>query len=147
MVDEALRARRLEVIEEHFRSEVDQEFDRTLATFGEDGHPHYEIVATGQVFDGADEVMEYYRTTRTAFPDQRHDGVRLHVADDAVIAEFELLGTNTGPFYGLEPTGKAFRVPIIAVFSFEGERITNERIYFDSADLLRQIGHEVLLTL
>ena len=66
MVDEALRVRRLEVIEEHFRSEVDQEFDRTLATFGEDGHPHYEIVATGQVFDGADEVMEYYRTTRTA---------------------------------------------------------------------------------
>lgn len=149
MVDDELRARRLAVIEEHFRSEVDQEFERTLATFGagEEGHPHYEIVPTGQVFDGAEEVMGYYRTTRTAFPDQRHDDVRLHVADDAVIAEFDLLGTNTGPFYGLEPTGKAFRVPIIAVFTFEGERITNERIYFDSASLLKQIGHESLLAL
>jgi steroid delta-isomerase-like uncharacterized protein len=147
MVDDALRARRLEVIDEHFRSEVDQEFERTLATFGEHGTPHYEIVPTGQVFDGPDEVMEYYRTTRTAFPDQRHDDVRLHVADDAVIAEFQLLGTNTGPFYGLEPTGKAFRVPIIAVFTFDGDSITNERIYFDSADLLKQIGHEALLAL
>ena len=89
--------------------------------------------------------MGYYRTTRTAFPDQRHDDVRVHVADDAVITEFDLLGTNTGEFYGLPPTGKAFRVPIIAVFFFDGDRITNERVYFDSASLLRQIGREELL--
>jgi steroid delta-isomerase-like uncharacterized protein len=145
VIDEDLRARRLRIVEEHFLSEVEQEFDRTLATFGEGGTPHYEIMATGQVFDGDDEVMGYYTTTRTAFPDQRHDGVRLHVADDAVIAEFDLLGTNLGPFYGLPPTGKDFRVPIVALFFFEGERITNERIYFDSASLLRQIGREELL--
>jgi len=143
MITEELRRRRLDVIEEHFRSEVTKEFDLTLATFG--GHPHYEIMATGQVFDGDDEVMGYYTTTRTAFPDQRHDNVRLHVADDAVIAEFELLGTNTGPFYGLPPTGQSFRVPIIAVFFFEGDGITNERIYFDAASLLTQIGRAELL--
>ena len=145
MLTDELRQRRLELIEEHFRSEVAHEFELTLATFN--GHPHYEIMATGQVFDGADEVMGYYRTTRTAFPDQRHDEVRLQVADDAVIAEFDLLGTNTGEFYGLPPTGKAFRVPIIAVFFFEDDRITNERIYFDSASLLTQIGRGELLAL
>ena len=134
------------MLEEHFRTEVDHEFEATLATF--DGHPHYEIMATGQVFDGADEVMGYYRTTRTAFPDQRHDGVRFHVADDDVIvAEFDLLGTNTGEFYGLPPTGKAFRVPIVALFSFEGDRITNERIYFDAASLVTQIGRAEVLGL
>ena len=144
-MDEALRERRLAVVAEHFRSEAAQEFDETLATFLD--HPRYEIVPTGQVFDGAEEVMGYYRTTRTAFPDQRHDDVRLHVADDAVIAEFDLLGTNLGEFYGLEPTGKAFRVPIVAVFTFEGEGITNERIYFDTASLLAQIGRAELLSL
>jgi steroid delta-isomerase-like uncharacterized protein len=144
--DDDLRQRRLEVLEEHFRTEVDHEFERTLATF--DGHPHYEIMATAQVFDGADEVMGYYRTTRTAFPDQRHDGVRFHVADDDVIvAEFDLLGTNTGEFYGLPPTGKAFRVPIVALFFFEGDRITNERIYFDAASLVTQIGRPEVLGL
>jgi steroid delta-isomerase-like uncharacterized protein len=142
-VTDDLRRRRVALVEEHFRTEVAQEFERTLATFN--GHPHYEIVPTGQVFDGDDEVMGYYRTTRTAFPDQRHDDVRIHVADDAVITEFDLLGTNLGEFYGLPPTGKAFRVPMIAVFSFEGDRITNERVYFDAASLLTQIGRGELL--
>jgi len=140
-----LRRRRLEVIEEHFRTEVTQEFDLTLGTFG--GHPHYEIMATGQVFDGDDEVMGYYRTTRTAFPDQHHDNVRFHVADDAIIAEFDLVGTNLGEFYGLPPTGRGFRVPLIAVFFFEDDRITNERVYFDAASLLTQIGRGDLLAL
>ena len=143
-MDRALRERREQVVREHFVSETEQQFDRTLATFN--GHPHYEIVPTGQVFDGDDEVMDYYLTTRTAFPDQRHENVRLHFADDAVIAEFDLLGTNLGDFYGRGPTRKSFRVPVIAVFFFEGDEIVNERVYFDSASLVNQIGHGDLLT-
>ena len=143
-MDADLRAARLAVLEEHFASEVEHRFEDTLATFG--GRPHYEIFATGQVFDGDDEVMGYYRTTRTAFPDQRHGGVVFHVGDDDTItAEFELLGTNTGEFYGLPPTGKAFRVPIVAIFSFEGEKIVSERIWFDAASLVRQIGRSEVL--
>jgi steroid delta-isomerase-like uncharacterized protein len=149
MITDELRERRLEVIREHMDTEVTKEFDRTLATFKNDsgGHPHYEIMATGQVFDGDDEVMGYYLTTRTAFPDQRHDNVRFHVTADAIITEFDLRGTNLGEFYGLPPTGKAFRVPIIAVFFFDGDRIVNERIYFDSASLVTQIGRGELLAL
>jgi steroid delta-isomerase-like uncharacterized protein len=145
MIDDDLRQRRLAVIREHMDTEVTHEFDRTLATFN--GHPRYEIMATGQVYDGDDEVMTYYHTTRTAFPDQRHDNSRFHVTDDAVIVEFELLGTNLGEFYGLPPTGKSFRVPIIAVFFFDGDRVVNERIYFDSASLVTQIGRGELLAL
>ncbi|WP_328352286.1 ester cyclase [Mycobacterium sp. NBC_00419] len=145
MLTDELRRRRLDTIREHMDTEVSKEFDRTLATFN--GHPRYEIVPTGQVFDGDDEVMTYYLTTRTAFPDQRHENAVFHLADDAVIVEFDLLGTNLGEFYGLPPTGKAFRVPVIAVFSFEGDRITNERIYFDAATLVNQIGRGELLSL
>jgi limonene-1,2-epoxide hydrolase len=36
-------------------------------------------------------------------------------------------------------------VPICAVFFFDGDRIVNERIYFDSASLLTQIGCSELL--
>lgn len=145
MLTDELRERRLEVIREHMDTEVTKEFDRTLATFN--GHPRYEIVPTGQIFDGDDEVMTYYLTTRTAFPDQRHENARFHVTDDAVIVEFDLLGTNLGEFYGLPPTGKAFRVPVIAVFAFDGDGITNERIYFDVATLVNQIGRSELLGL
>ena len=145
MIADDLRQRRLEIITEHMDTEVTQEFDRTLATFN--GHPRYEIMPTGQVFDGDEEVMGYYHMTRTAFPDQRHDNVRHHVTDDTVIVEFDLLGTNLGEFYGLPPTGKAFRVPIIAVFFFDGDRIVNERVYFDSASLVTQIGRAEVLAL
>lgn len=143
MTDDDLRQRRLDLLEEHFASEVAQEFDRTLATFN--GHPRYEIMATGQVYDGADEVLAYHRNQRTAFPDQRHENVTFHVADDAVVAEFDLLGTNRGEFLGMPPTGKAFRIPVIAVFFFDGDRITNERVYLDAASLLTQIGRRDVL--
>ena len=146
MTDPELRARRLDVLDVHFRSEVDHDWEACLGTFA--GVPRYEIVATGQVHDGRDAVLAYHRTQRTAFPDQRHEHVRLHVADDdCVVAEFDLLGTNTGEFLGMPPTGRSFRVPVIAVFAFEpgGAGILNERVYLDGASLLRQIGHEALL--
>jgi len=38
-------------------------------------------------------------------------------------------------------------VPIIAVFFFEDNSIINERIYFDSASLVTQIGRGELLAL
>ncbi len=141
-MDANLRLRREQVVKEHFESEKDQEFDRTLATFDK---PHYEIMATNEVYDGPEEVMNYYLATRTAFPDQRHDNVRMHFAEDCVITEFDLLGTNNGPFYGMEPTGKSFRVPVCAIFFFEDDRIVNERIYFDSASLVTQIGQTAVL--
>lgn len=145
-MDADLRARRLALLDEHFASEVEQQFERTLATFA--GTPRYEIMATGQVHEGADAVLAYHRNQRGAFPDQRHENVRFHVADDdTIIAEFDLLGTNLGEFYGTPPTGKAFRVPTIAVFVFEGELLVNERVYLDSSDLLAQIGRGDILEL
>jgi steroid delta-isomerase-like uncharacterized protein len=138
--------RRLEVLEAHFQSEVEHDWEACLATFA--GHPHYEIMATGQVHDGDAEVLAYHRSQRAAFPDQRHEDVRFHVAhDDTIIAEFDLLGTNTGEFYGQPPTGKSFRVAVVAVFFFDGDRIVNERVYLDGASLIRQIGQHDLLAL
>ena len=82
-LDADLREKRLALLDEHFASEVAQEFDRTIATFA--GHPRYEIVPTGQVHDGEEAVLAYHRAQRGAFPDQRHENVRMHVADDDTI--------------------------------------------------------------
>ena len=78
-----LQERRLEFVREHMQSENEHRFDDTLRTFD---HPRYEIMATGDVHDGPEEVAEYYRTSRAAFPDQRNEAVVLHQAQDAVIA-------------------------------------------------------------
>lgn len=142
--DSSLRERRLAVLQTHFQSEVDHDWATCLATFN--GRPHYEIIATGQVYDGDDEVLAYHRNQRIAFPDQRHENVRYHFSDDVVVTEFDLLGTNLGPFLGMEPTGKSFRVAVVALFFFDGDRIVNERIYLDIASLLGQIGRTDVLT-
>lgn len=133
----AMRERRAAVVREHMESENRHAFDVTLATFA---HPRYELVATGEVYDGEAEVTGYYRATRTAFPDQRNEVVALHHADDGVIVEFDLLGTHRGPLRGIPPTGREFRCRMIALFLFEGERIVCERVYYDTATILRQLG-------
>ena len=65
-----------------------------MATFA---HPRYELIGTGQVFDGEDEVREYFRRSRTPFPDQRNELVALHHGEDAIVVELDLLGTHLGP--------------------------------------------------
>jgi steroid delta-isomerase-like uncharacterized protein len=135
--DTQLQARREAVVREHMESENHHDFDTTVATFD---RPRYEIVATGDVYDGEQEVRRYFAETRTAFPDQRNELIALHHAQDAVIAEFDLLGTHLGPLRSLPPTGRSFRCRMAAFFLFEGDRITCERVYFDQTTILRQLG-------
>ena len=139
--DAQLRERRLELVREHMQSENELRFDDTLQTFE---HPRYELVATGEVYDGPQEVARYYESARAAFPDQRNENVILHYAQDAVIAEFDLLGTHLGELRGIAPTGRSFRARMCAFFLFEpgGERIVCERVYFDQATIARQLLDE-----
>jgi steroid delta-isomerase-like uncharacterized protein len=139
MNDDVLHVARGAVVREHMESENHHEFDTTIQTFA---HPRYELVATGEVFDGEAEVRRYFADTRTAFPDQRNRLVALHPSDDSVIAEFILEGTHRGPLRGLPPTGRAFSMQASAVFLFgpASDRIRCERVYFDAATILRQLG-------
>jgi steroid delta-isomerase-like uncharacterized protein len=133
----SLRETRERIVREHMESENRHEFDATMATFH---HPRYEIVPTGEVYDGPDEVARYFLESRTAFPDQRNELIALHHADDAVIAEFTLLGTHDGSLRGIPPTGRSFTCRCAAFFLFEGDRLVCERVYFDAGTILRQLG-------
>jgi steroid delta-isomerase-like uncharacterized protein len=136
-VSEELRRKREELVIEHMESENRHEFDLTMETFD---HPRYELIATGDVYDGREEVDRYFKETRTAFPDQRNELIALHHADDAVIVEANLYGTHEGPLRGLPPTGRKFEMRFCAVFVFEQERHVCERVYFDQNTVLQQLG-------
>jgi len=124
-------------VREHMESENRHEFDVTLRTFA---HPRYELIATGEVYDGEEAVRGYYAASRATFPDQRNEVRAMHHADDAVVVEFDLMGTHRGPLRGIPPSGREFTCRMIALFLFEGERIVCERVYFDSATILGQLG-------
>jgi steroid delta-isomerase-like uncharacterized protein len=131
-----LRAQREAAVRRHMERENVHDFDAVIDTFA---HPRYEIIPTGQVYDGEAAVREYFRESRSAFPDQRNEPISLRHADDAVVVEFWLLGTHQGPLMGIAPTGREFRCRMTALFLFEGAKIVCERVYFDSATILRQL--------
>jgi steroid delta-isomerase-like uncharacterized protein len=135
----SLRDRREAVVREHMDSENRLDFEATLRTFA---HPRYELIATGEVFDGEDAVRGYYAASRAAFPDQRNRVLAVHHADAGVIVEFELMGTHRGPMRGIPPTGRDFTCRMVALFLFDdgADRIACERVYFDAATILRQLG-------
>ena len=132
-----LREQREALVREHMESENDHDFETTLGTFD---HPRYEIVPTGDVFDGADAVRGYFEASRTAFPDQRNELIALHHADDGVIVEFDLKGTHRGPLRGIPPTGKEFTCRTAAFFLFDDDQLVCERVYFDAATIMGQLG-------
>ena len=56
------------------------------------------------------------------------------------LSSLRIVGTHLGDFRGLPATGRAFRCRMLAVFLFEEDRLTCERVYFDANTILRQLG-------
>ena len=54
MLDQKLKDFREKLVLDHFADEVKQDFNAVLSTFQ---HPHYELIATGAVHDGRDDVL------------------------------------------------------------------------------------------
>jgi steroid delta-isomerase-like uncharacterized protein len=129
--------KREEIVREHMDTENRHEFDATLDTFE---HPRYELIATGDVYDGPEEVSGYFEESRRAFPDQRNELISLNHSDDAVLVEAIIRGTHKGPLRSLPPTGREFESRILAMFIFEEDKLVCERVYFDQLTVLRQLG-------
>jgi steroid delta-isomerase-like uncharacterized protein len=131
-----MREERERIVRSHMQAENEHDFDAVIGTFS---RPRYELVGTDRVHDGEAAVRDYFKETRTAFPDQRNELISLRHAEDAVIVEFWLLGTHEGPLMGIPPTGRSFRCRMTAFFIFEGAGLVCERVYFDSGTILSQI--------
>jgi steroid delta-isomerase-like uncharacterized protein len=133
-----LQKSREATVRQHMDSENRLDLEATLGTFA---RPRYELIPTGQIYDGAEEVRAYFAGSRSSFPDQRNELVSLRHTDDAVIVEFDLLGTQKGELMGFAATDREFRCRMIALYLFEGEGLTCERVYFDALTILGQLGH------
>jgi steroid delta-isomerase-like uncharacterized protein len=137
MTPSALREAREQIVRKHIDTENRHEFAATVATFS---HPRYEIVPTGDVHDGAEQVSAFFQESHVAFPDFRLELLALHHADEAVIVEVLFQGTQTGSWRGLPATGRPVRYRMCNVFVFEGDALVCERVYFDLLTALRQVG-------
>jgi steroid delta-isomerase-like uncharacterized protein len=134
---ETTGAQREALVRTHVEAENAADYETALATFQQ---PRYEYVATDEVYDGADEVMAHWKELDRAFPDQQIEIVKLHTSDDAVLMEAIARGTHTGPFRGLPPTGRSWEQRFLAIFVFEDDELVCERVYYDTATVLQQLG-------
>jgi len=76
-----------------------------------------------------------------ALPDLEIQVRQQHVTDDNVLLEVLICGTHLGPWRGLPATGRRVEVPLCAVYTFDdADRLAGERIYYDRATVLRQLG-------
>lgn len=131
-----LREYREALVRRHMEAENILDFDEAIDTFT---HPRYELIGTGQVFEGEEQVRKYFKVSRAPFPDQRNELIELHHADDAVIVEFWLMGTHLGKLGDLEPTGRTYKCRMTSFFIFEGKDLVCERVYFDASTIRDQL--------
>jgi steroid delta-isomerase-like uncharacterized protein len=130
-----MRERREAIVREHVDAENRRDIDAVIATFD---RPRYEV--NGEVSDGEGSVRGLLEEMLTAFPDFNAEDGKIHYSDDAVIGEGRVTGTHDGPFAGIPPTGRRIAYPLVAIFEFAEDRLVCEKVYFDSATMLAQIG-------
>jgi steroid delta-isomerase-like uncharacterized protein len=104
----------------------------------------YEELGTERTVEGPEKIIELFKGWKTAFPDVVGT-VRSSVASgNRAVLEVTWKGTHTGPLTTAEGTipasGKRQETPAAVLYTFEGDRITASRHYFDSLTLMKQIG-------
>jgi steroid delta-isomerase-like uncharacterized protein len=117
---------------------VDRQDAEAMAAFHTpDGVVESQIAGTVK---GRADIADVYRTWFKAFPDVVMTRDDLLIDGDRVMLINNVAGTDTGGFMGLAPSGRAFRVSILHLFTLRGGQIAHERRIYDFTGLLVQIG-------
>jgi carboxymethylenebutenolidase len=131
--------------EEHLKHEFEtRDTAATLETMLPDACVNHVPVLTGG--SGHTELAGFYSThfIPQMPPDMSMTPVSRTVGDDRLIDEFVVRFTHSlkmdWMLPGVEPTGKAVEVAFVVVVEFEGNKLTSERIYWDQATVLVQLG-------
>jgi steroid delta-isomerase-like uncharacterized protein len=137
-----LQRERERVVRAHVDAEQRGDWEAALATFDQ---PRYEVTATGEVHEGADGVMRFYRESARAFPEMTFETRALYHGEPVVIHEVVLEAVQHGAWRGLPATGRRVRYAMLNVFVFDDDRLVCERMYFDLMTPMRQLGiaHDV----
>jgi steroid delta-isomerase-like uncharacterized protein len=133
------QARRQALVEEHVRYENAHDLDGVLTTFGDTAR--YDDEPWNMHYQGRDQVREFYSQLMAALPDLSIEIVRRHISEETIVLEVMIRGTQLGSWRGLPATGKKVEIPLCGVYTFTADdRLAGEKIYYDRATVLRQLG-------
>jgi len=96
---------------------------------------------TDQRADGREAAGELIRYVHQGAFDARPELKSLLVdeGEGKAAIEADFVGTHTAEFAGIQPTGRAVRVPYSVVYDLRGDQISALRIYFPMSQLIEQL--------
>ena len=104
----------------------------------------YDEVGTGRKVKGADQCIAIWKGWAAALPDSKATINSTCTSGNTVIFEVTWTGTHKGPLQtpkgAIPATGKKIDVRACIVHEIAGDKVKEERHYFDLMTLLAQIG-------
>jgi steroid delta-isomerase-like uncharacterized protein len=104
----------------------------------------YNELATGRRIQGPDQIVQVTRAWKEAFPDAKGRVTNAIASGNTVAQEITWEGTQNGPLQGpsgtIPASGRRAVVPAVQVLTFEGDKIKENRHYFDMMGMLQQLG-------
>jgi steroid delta-isomerase-like uncharacterized protein len=139
MIPRSTMSARLRIVDEHVGLENEHNLDGIMGTFGDAAS--YDDEPWDAHYMGRQEVRAFYAQLLRAMPDLHIDVRRRHAAEDAVVLEVIIRGRHLGTWRGLPATGRQIEFPLCGIYTFDkGDQIAGEKIYYDRATVLRQLG-------
>jgi steroid delta-isomerase-like uncharacterized protein len=119
----------------HSIAEDRRDIDGLIATLSADCT--YEIVVTGQRWDGHAGARRFYEELFAAFPDNAFALSEIVIGPQGVFEVATLTGTNQGPWAGVPASGLRVALEVLILFPWDpvAGRFSGERIWFDRGRL------------
>ena len=107
--------------------------------------PDVELVSPDGDLKGRDQVRTMFRTWVDGFSDRHHPISNTVEQGDTIVAEFLLIGTNSGPLPApqggaIPPTGKSVRLPSIGIYEIKQGKLVRSRGQYNQLALMAQLG-------
>ena len=132
--------------EEHVIGEfVEKDEELSLSTMVEDASVMHMPTRSGG--KGKTELRAYYRDIFIpSIPDEwEHSMTNRVVTDDCIVEEatIRMVHSKQMDWFlpGIPPTGKSISAELVIIIEFRDGKMSAERIYWDHAAVLRQVGH------
>lgn len=121
----ALKRAREELVLRHVAAENARDIEAAMATFT---HPRYEIMPTGMIFDGEEEVRAMLLQQWADLPLLQYSAEGLYHGEDGLVVETR----TTSP-------GTPIDMFSVNLFGFRGPDLILERCYFDRMLMTAQL--------
>ena len=139
LLDSEVIEQRLEIVHEHIRLENAHDLASLMGTFG--SAANYDDRPWNEHHRGIAAVTAFYEELLRVLPDLHIEVCNEHATPDAVVVECIISGTHQGAWRGLPPTGRHIEFPVCGIYTFDVDgKLAGERIYYDRATILRQLG-------